>query len=336
MNAPQDAATPRGRGHHASEPDPAGVDLVDEGGPDTASATTADTAPGTTPAALAARRRLRWPVAWRQPLALVGGVIIATWLVVALLGPWLQPFDPLEQTPDRLLPPSGAHWFGTDTLGRDVFSRVVAGARVTLPLSIVLVVASMLLGGVLGALAGYLGRIVDEIIMRTSDLVFAFPQIILAMVITAALGPGLENAVLAMLLVSWPQYARVTRAMVLGARNNEYVVAGRLLGTGVFTSLRRDILPNIVAPILVLATLDFGAAILLLSGLSFLGLGTIPPTAEWGSMVSEGVQQFSSWWIAVFAGLAIFSIVVAFNFVGDSLRDALDPRSQKAVGGRAL
>lgn len=156
------------------------------------------------------------------------------------------------------------------------------------------------------------------------------------MVITAALGPGLQNAVIAILLVNWPQYARVTRSMVVGARNNEYVVANRLLGTGVFRSLRQDILPNILAPILVLATLDFGNAILLLSGLSFLGLGTVPPTPEWGAMVSDGVQQFSSWWLATFSGLAIFSVVMAFNFLGDSMRDALDPRSQKAATGRAI
>lgn len=282
------------------------------------------------------RRLLQWPALWRQPLTVVGGVIVFAWLLVALFGRWIEPFDPLAQSANRLAAPGGEHLLGTDTLGRDVLSRIIAGARVTLPLSILLVVASMLLGSTLGAIAGYFGRFVDEAIMRIADLVFAFPTIILAMVITAALGPGLQNAVFAMLLVSWPQYARVTRSLVLGARNREYVVASRLLGTGVFRSLTRDILPNILAPILVLAMLDFGSAILLLSGLSFLGLGTVPPTPEWGAMVSEGVQQFSAWWIAVYSGLAIFSVVVAFNLIGDSLRDALDPRSQKAVGGRAL
>ena len=284
----------------------------------------------------ARRRLIRWPALWRQPLTAIGIVVIAAWLLVALLGPWIAPFDPLAQSPDRLAAPGGAHPLGTDTLGRDVLSRIIAGARVTLPLSILLVIASMVLGSTLGAIAGYFGKVVDEVIMRITDLVFAFPTIILAMVITAALGPGLQNAVLAMLLVSWPQYARVTRSMVLGARNDEYVVASRLLGTGPWRSLTRDILPNISAPILVLAMLDFGSAILLLSGLSFLGLGTVPPTPEWGAMVSEGVQQFSSWWIAVYSGLAIFSVVVGFNLIGDSLRDALDPRMQKAVGGRAL
>ncbi|GAB3920149.1 peptide ABC transporter permease [Microlunatus endophyticus] len=286
--------------------------------------------------ALLARRRFRWPRIWRQPLMIIGSVVIALWLLVAIFAPLLEPQNPLAQGSARLTAPSAAHWFGTDTLGRDVLSRIIAGSRVSLPLAIVLVILSMVLGSILGALAGYLGRVVDEVIMRITDLVFAFPTIILAMVVAAALGPGLQNAVLALLLVSWPQYARVMRSMVIGARNNEYVVAGRLLGAGVATSLIRDVLPNVIAPILVLATLDFGNAILLFSGLSFLGLGTVPPTPEWGSMVSDGVKQFSSWWIATFSGMAIFSIVVAFNFLGDSLRDVLDPRSQRTVGGRSI
>lgn len=288
------------------------------------------------PEFVAKRRLIRWPVAWRQPLTVIGLVIVAIWLVVAIFGALLEPQDPLAQTAPRLEAPSGAHLFGTDSLGRDVLSRVIAGARVTLPLSILLVVLSMLIGTVLGALAGYFGKAVDEIIMRIADLVFAFPTIILAMVVTAALGPGLENAVLAILLVSWPQYARVTRSLVLGARHSEYVIANRLLGVGVIRSLTRDILPNIAAPILVLATLDFGNAVLLLSGLSFLGLGSVPPTPEWGAMVSDGVDNFSSWWIATFPGLAILTIVMAFNFLGDSLRDALDPRSRRATTGRAI
>lgn len=317
-------------------PDPKGVGTTDSSG---TSGTPTGSAPADGPSleSLVGRRRLiRWPRVWRTPLLLVGASIVLLWLLVAIFGPLLEPDNPLAQSASRLSAPSSAHWFGTDTLGRDVLSRVIAGARVTLPLSILLVVASMVAGSVLGAVAGFFGRALDEVIMRLTDLVFAFPTIILAMVITAALGPGLRNAVLAILLVSWPQYARVMRALVLGARNNEYVVAGRLLGTGVFRSLSRDVLPNVLAPILVLATLDFGNAVLLLSGLSFLGLGTVPPTAEWGAMVSDGVQQFSSWWIATFAGLAIFSVVMAFNFLGDSLRDALDPRAARAVGGRTV
>lgn len=284
----------------------------------------------------AVRRRPRLPRALRQPLTFVGAAIVLFWLMVVIFGPWLEPADPLAPSADVLQSPSAEHWMGTDALGRDVLSRLIAGARVTLPLSVLLVLLSMVLGGTLGAIAGYFGKLVDEIIMRVADLVFAFPTIILAMVVTAALGPGLRNAVLAVLVVSWPMYARITRSMVLGAKNNEYVVASRLLGTSSLRSLSRDILPNIIAPIGVLATMDFGTAVLLLSGLSFLGLGSVPPTPEWGAMVSDGVQNFQQWWLATFPGLAIFSIVIAFNFLGDALRDALDPRTRRNVGGRAV
>jgi ABC-type dipeptide/oligopeptide/nickel transport system permease subunit len=288
-------------------------------------------------AALARPVRVRrLPTVWRRPLAVVGIVVLLVWLVVALFAPFLTGTDPLAQTDARLAAPSGAHWFGTDELGRDVFARTLYGAQVSLPLALVLVVSSMVIGAVLGAIAGYLGGVVDEIIMRIADLVFAFPTIILAMIVAASLGPSLRNAVIALLFVSWPNYARVMRALVLGARGQEYVIAGRLLGAGPFTSLRRDVLPNVVSPVFVLATLDFGNQILLLSGLSFLGLGATPPQAEWGSMVSTGVQQFSSWWLAAFPGLAIFSVVVAFNFVGDALRDALDPRTAGAVQGTSI
>jgi ABC-type dipeptide/oligopeptide/nickel transport system permease subunit len=280
----------------------------------------------------ASRRRLV-PSAWRTPMAVVGITVIIAWFLIAVFVPVIAPYDPLAQAFDRLQAPSGAHWFGTDALGRDVLTRTLYGARVSLPLALVLVLASALLGSVLGACAGYFGRAADEIIMRFSDLVFAFPTIILAMIVAASLGPSLTNAVIALLIVSWPSYARVMRSMVLGARSREYVIAGRLLGFGAFTTLRRDILPNVAAPVLVLATLDFGNAILLLSGLSFLGLGATPPTPEWGAMVADGVQQFSSWWIAAFPGLAIFTVVMAFNFLGDAMRDALDPRTAGAIAG---
>lgn len=280
----------------------------------------------------ASRRRLV-PSAWRTPMAVVGITVIIAWFLIAVFVPVIAPYDPLAQAFDRLQAPSGDHWFGTDALGRDVLTRTLYGARVSLPLALVLVLASALLGSVLGACAGYFGRAADEIIMRFSDLVFAFPTIILAMIVAASLGPSLTNAVIALLIVSWPSYARVMRSMVLGARSREYVIAGRLLGFGAFTTLRRDILPNVAAPVLVLATLDFGNAILLLSGLSFLGLGATPPTPEWGAMVADGVQQFSSWWIAAFPGLAIFTVVMAFNFLGDAMRDALDPRTAGAIQG---
>lgn len=283
------------------------------------------------------RRAIRVPVAWRRPAAIIGAVVLLAWVVLALIDPLLGLQDPLKQSvADSFRAPSAAHPFGTDTLGRDVLSRTLWGVRASLPLAVALVAGSLVIGSVLGAVAGYLGGVVDEVIMRIADLVFAFPTIILAMVVAAALGPSLANAVLALLVVSWPNYARVMRALVLGARGQEYVIAGRLLGAGPFTSLRRDVLPNVSAPMLVLAMLDFGNQILLLAGLSFLGLGAVPPTPEWGSMVADGVTQFSSWWLATFPGLAIFSVVVAFNLIGDSLRDALDPRTAGAVQGSSI
>ncbi len=283
------------------------------------------------------RRAPSLPVAWRRPAALAGALVLLAWVVVALIVPLLPLEDPLRQSVGAAFQaPSAAHLFGTDQLGRDVLSRTLWGVRSSLPLAVALVAGSLVIGSVLGALAGYLGGVVDEVIMRVADLVFAFPTIILAMVVAAALGPSLVNAVIALLIVSWPNYARVMRALVLGARGQEYVIAGRLLGAGPLTSLRRDVLPNVSAPMLVLAMLDFGNQILLLAGLSFLGLGAVPPTPEWGSMVADGVVQFSSWWLATFPGLAIFSVVVAFNLIGDSLRDALDPRTAGAVQGSSI
>ncbi len=287
----------------------------------------------TTAASVFSRARsLRMPAALRAPLGAVGVVIIGLWIIVAIIAPWISPDAPLAQSFSPLHAPGGANLLGTDEVGRDVLSRVIYGARISLPLSILVVVCSMIIGTIAGAVAGYFGRIVDEVIMRIADLVFAFPTIILAMVIAAALGPSLTNAFIAMLVVSWPGYARVARSLAMVARQNEYVIAGRLLGATSLTSLRRDVLPNVISPILVLAALNVGTAILEFSGLSFLGLGAIQPTPDWGAMVSEGVQQFSSWWIALYPGLAILSIVVAFNLVGDSLRDSLDPTTARAVG----
>jgi peptide/nickel transport system permease protein len=281
---------------------------------------------------LLARFRKRVPQAWRTPLGVSGAVVAALWILVAVLGPALWPYGPLAQDFARLEAPSGAHWFGTDELGRDVFTRVLAGAQVTVPLALLLVGLSVVVGGVLGLAAGFFGRWVDETVMRLTDLVMAFPIVILAMVVAAALGASLVNAVLAALVVSWPAYARVTRGLVVGVRTADYVLADRLLGFSALRSLRIDIVPMVVGPVLILASLDIGTATLLLSGLSFLGLGAKPPTAEWGSMVSTAVQNFDSWWLGVFPGLAILTVVMAFNFLGDALRDALDPRTAGVLG----
>jgi peptide/nickel transport system permease protein len=264
---------------------------------------------------------------WRRPLAIAGAVIAAIWLVVAVFAPLIAPYDPLAQTFTQLQSPSLDHPFGTDELGRDVLSRVIYGARVSIPLAILLVTLAALIGGVLGAIAGYFRGVADGGVMRVTDLVFAFPAIILAMVVTAVLGRGLRNAVLAIVIVAWPAYARVVRGLVLSIGDSDYVQSARLLGVSSRKTLFRDVLPNVAGPVLVLATLDLGTAILLLSGLSFLGLGAQPPEAEWGSMVATGTQYFQQWWIGTFPGLAIFTAVVAFNFLGDSLRDFFDPTS---------
>jgi peptide/nickel transport system permease protein len=273
------------------------------------------------------RLRLRVPKAWVTPLGVTGAVIALAWIFVAFTAPLYLPHNPLAQDLPRLQAPGIDTVMGTDALGRDIFSRLLSGASVTIPLALLLVTVSMLFGTVLGAIAGFFGKWFDEVLMRFTDLVMAFPTVILAMVIAASLGPSLWNAVIAAAVVSWPQYARMTRSLVLGLRTQNYVIAGRLLGFSPAKSLLVDIAPNIVGPILVLATLDIGTAILLLSGLSFLGLGAQPPTAEWGSMISAAMQNFDSWWIGVFPGLAILTVVMAFNFIGDSLRDIFDPTS---------
>jgi peptide/nickel transport system permease protein len=279
----------------------------------------------------ARRRGGRLRPAWRQPLAIAGSVIAVAWLVVAIFAPLIAPHDPLAQSFPASQGPSSAHLFGTDELGRDVLSRVVYGSRVSVPIALLLVTLAACIGGLVGALAGYFRGIVDGVAMRTTDLVFAFPPIILAMVVAAVLGRGLRNAALAIVVVAWPSYARVVRGLVLSVGESEYVFSARLLGSSARRTLFRDVLPNVAGPVLVLATLDLANAILLLSGLSFLGLGAQPPNAEWGSMVADGAQYFQWWWIGTFPGLAIFTAVLAFNFLGDSLRDFFDP--QTAWGG---
>lgn len=291
-------------------------------------------------AAAAAVKRFPRPVGrsrlvvLRRPLAVVGITIVAGWLLVAVLAPVVAPQDPLLQNAAPFLPPSGAHLLGTDELGRDVLSRVIYGARLSIPLAMLLVSIAVVVGSTLGAIAGYVGGIVDGLIMRAADLVFAFPAIILAMAITAALGPSLTNAVIAVSIVVWPVYARVARALVLGQRQADFVVASRLIGASPRRVLGREIVPNIIGPIVALAAVEVGNAILLLAGLSFLGLGARPPAAEWGTMVASATQNFDKWWLGLFPGLAISSVVLAFNFLGDVLRDALDPRTARLIAGR--
>jgi peptide/nickel transport system permease protein len=263
----------------------------------------------------------------RQPLAVIGLVLVFAWIVMAVFAPLIAPADPLEQSFPALAGPSWDHLFGTDELGRDVLSRVLYGARVTLPLSVLVVMLAATVGAIVGAMAGYFRGPLDGLAMRSTDLVFAFPPIILAMVVAAVLGRSLTNAAIAIVIVAWPPYARVVRGLVMSVGDTEYVQSARLLCSSPRRALVRDVLPNVAGPVLVLMTLDLATAILLLSGLSFLGLGAQPPTAEWGSMVADGTQYFQWWWIGAFPGLAIFTVVLAFNFLGDSLRDVFDPRT---------
>jgi peptide/nickel transport system permease protein len=268
---------------------------------------------------------------WRQPLAVVGVIIIAFWILAAIFAPWIAPYDPLGQEHEKFATPGSLHWMGTDELNRDIFSRVIYGARISLPYSILLVALSALLGSIVGGISGYFGGRVDAVIMRLTDMFFAFPAIVLAMAVAAALGPEIRNAVIAITIVSWPVYARLVRGLILNAKQNDYVTASSLLGSSSIRTLVVDLRPNLAGPVFVLASLEVGNALLLLSGLSFLGLGAQPPAAEWGSMVSMGAVNFDRWWVGLFPGLAILSAVLAFNFIGDALRDALDPRTAKAL-----
>jgi peptide/nickel transport system permease protein len=268
----------------------------------------------------------------RNQLALIGAVLIVAWVVVTAAAPVLAPYDPLKQhIVDRLQAPNSTYWFGTDQLGRDVVSRTMYGGRLSMPAALMVVIIALTLGTVVGALAGFWGGIWEEALMRVTDVFMAFPTIILAMAVAAALGPNLSNAVVAMVVVWWPKYARVVRSLVLSVKENEYVEASRAVGGTDTYLLWRIILPNCIAPAVVMSTLDFGNAILVFAGLSFLGLGPEPSTPEWGRMVSDGIQYFDQWWISAFPGLAIFTLVMAFNFVGDGLRDALDPRLRKQI-----
>lgn len=265
-------------------------------------------------------------------LAVVALVILGGWIVVALGAGFLAPHDPVDLVGDYFQPPGGAFLLGTDELGRDVLSRILHGARLSVPLAFVIVALALFIGGTLGLIAGYVGGVVDEVIMRITDLFFAFPQIILAMAVSAAFGPSTRNAVLALVIVSWPTYARVVRSAVLSIRSADFLHSSRLLGVGPWRALRKDVLPNTFGPAVVLASLQLGDAVLMLASLSFLGLGPRPPAPEWGAMIAAGATDLTKWWISIIPGLAILTLVLAFNLLGDVVRDRLDPRSR---GGRA-
>jgi peptide/nickel transport system permease protein len=261
-------------------------------------------------------------------MAMMGLAIITIWSIIAIFAPLIAPADPLAQTVnDRLQPPNSQYLFGTDELGRDVLSRVIYGARISLPVGLVVIIFSMVVGCLVGASAGYIGGIYDLLIMRLADITMAFPSIVLALAIAAVLGPSLTNALIAMVLVWWPEYARLMRGQVLSVRTNEYVTAATVVGVPSGRILFKHILPNTFGPILVKASMDAGSAIMNIAALSFIGLGAVPPTPEWGAMVSLGRYRFYSWWLTTFPGLAILTVVLGYNFFGDGVRDAFDPRT---------
>jgi peptide/nickel transport system permease protein len=275
-----------------------------------------------TPRRRAVRRVLR------QPAVAVGLLIMLLFVAAALLAPLLAPYDPLAQeVVNGLKPPSAAHPLGTDKLGRDILSRMLYGARISLLVGLAVVAIAGGLGTLLGVVAGFVGGLVDEALMRITDLFFAFPALILAMAIAGALGPSLGNALIAISAVTWPVYARLVRGQVLTLKEQDFVLAARALGVPERQIVGRHVLPNTLAPLLVQASFDMGAAITAVAGLSFIGFGAQPPTPEWGVMISEGRNYLATqWWLATVPAIAILLVVGAFNLLGDGLRDLLDPR----------
>lgn len=259
-----------------------------------------------------------------------GVIICLFWIIMAIIAPFVAPYDPVVQDLTlRLKAPSAVHIFGTDNFGRDIFSRVIYGGRYSLLAGCLTVVIAGCIGTIYGAIAGYVGGAVDNVMMRLSEMILSFPSLILAMIINAVMGSNLFNTMFALVIVAWPSYARVMRSVVLSVRENEYVTASEAPGASRSRILLKEIIPNSITSVLIMATTDIGNQILMFSTLSFLGLGSAPPTPEWGMMVSDGVQYFNKFWVAGFPGLAIFTMAVGANFIGDGLRDLLDPKLRK-------
>ncbi len=279
--------------------------------------------------AFAQRAWLGWLQLVRNPLGMIGLLIIVALLLVAAFAPLITSQSPYEQNLRNVLaPPSGEHLFGTDELGRDIFSRVVYGSRITLLIVLLVSVIVAPIGLLVGAVSGYLGGWVDTALMRLTDLFLAFPSLILALAFVAAMGPGLENAIIAISLTAWPQIARLARAETLTVRNSDYIAAVRLQGASPMRIVLRHVLPMCVPSVIIRVTLNMAGIILTAAGLGFLGLGAQPPSPEWGAMTSTGRRyMLDSWWLVTMPGLAILTVSLAFNLFGDALRDILDPRS---------
>lgn len=259
-----------------------------------------------------------------------GVIICLAWVTAAVLAPVIAPYDPIAQDLTlRLKAPSAEHLFGIDNFGRDIFSRVIYGGRYSLLAGCLTVIIAGGIGTFYGAIAGYVGGWTDNVMMRISEMILSFPSLILAMIINAVMGSNLFNTMFALVIVAWPTYARLMRSVVLSVKENEYVTASEALGASKVRILLREIIPNSISSVLIMATTDIGNQILMFSTLSFLGLGSAPPTPEWGMMVSDGVDYFNKFWVAGFPGLAIFTMAVGANFIGDGLRDLLDPKLRK-------
>ncbi len=277
----------------------------------------------------------QWRIVWRQlrrnRTAMIGATILVVLIFLALSAPWIVPFDPYKQNPRAALQaPSTDHWFGTDDTGRDLLSRVIYGARISLRVGLISVLIGGGVGISLGILAGYRGGHLDNLIMRIMDLLLAFPGILLALAIIAVLGPSLFNVMIAVGISSIPFYTRVARGSTLALKDREFVISARAIGARDTRITLRYILPNVLPPLIVLATLGIASAILTAAGLSFIGLGAVPPTPEWGAILTLGRKYINqAWWYTTFPGLAIMITVLGINMLGDALRDALDPRLRR-------
>ncbi|SMH56901.1 nickel transporter permease [Azospirillum agricola] len=269
-----------------------------------------------------------WLTFRRNRLAMAGLLIVLGLVVVAALAPLLAPYHPYEQDlANRLQPPGAPHWLGTDSFGRDILSRLIHGARLTLMIVALVAATAPAVGLLIGTVAGYLGGWVDAVLMRVTDIFLAFPKLILALAFVAALGPGIENAVIAIAITSWPPYARIARAETLTIRRADFISAARLQGASSARIILGHIVPLCVASLIVRVTLDMAGVILTAAGLGFLGLGAQPPLPEWGAMIAAGRQNvLEQWWVAAMPGLAIFVVSLGFNLLGDGLRDVLDPK----------
>ncbi|MBZ6076609.1 nickel transporter permease [Microvirga puerhi] len=276
---------------------------------------------------------LGWRSFTKNPLAVLGLVIVVLLILVAVLAPLIAPYSPIaggDLRTQRLLPPSETYWFGTDDQGRDIFSRVVYGSRITLWVVMLVAVIATPIGVIIGTVAGYTGGWVDTVLMRITDIFLAFPRLILALAFVAALGPGIENAIIAISITSWPPYARIARAETLTVRNSDFIAAVKLQGASTPRIIFGHIIPLCISSVIVRVTLDMAGIILTAAGLGFLGLGAQPPMPEWGAMVATGRNYLiDQWWVAAMPGLAIFVVSLGFNLLGDGLRDVLDPKAAK-------